>query len=155
MSKARSPIPDGFHTITPYLVVKNAGEAIEFYKRAFGAREAYRSTCEKSGRVMNAQLRIGSSMIMLNDEFPEHGCLGPAPETNSPVTIHLYVDDAEGVFRQAVRAGAVTVMPLTDMFWGDRFGQLRDPFGHTWSIASRIEDLSPEEIKERSKAAFV
>ena len=154
MPNARSPIPDGFHTVTPYLVVKNAAEAVEFYKRAFGAKEAYRSTCDKSGRIMNAQLRIGNSMIMLNDEFPELGCVGPAPDTNSPVTIHLYVDDADGVFRQAIRAGATAVMPLSDMFWGDRFGQLKDPFGHIWSVASRIEDLSPDDIKERAKHAF-
>ena len=154
MPKARSPIPDGFHTVTPYLVVKGADKAIDFYKNAFGAKETCRSTCEQSGRVLNAQLRIGDSTIMLNDEFPEQGCLAPAPGSSPPVTIHMYVHDVDAVFNKAVRAGATAVMPVSDTFWGDRFGQLKDPFGHNWSVASRIEDLSPAEIKERAKHAF-
>ncbi len=148
------PIPDGFHTLTPYLVVKNAAKAIEFYKKAFGAVEVNRAMCEKSNRVTNAQLRIGNSILMLNDEFPEHGCLAPSGDTRSPVTIHVYVEDVDAVFNQAVEAGAEVTMPVADMFWGDRFGQLKDPFGHGWSVGTHTEDLSPEEIAERAKHAF-
>src|SRR5262245_4341641 len=153
MSKARSPVPEGFHSITPYLVVRSAENAINFYRKAFGAQEVYRSACDDSGRILNAQLRIGDSMIMLNDEFPEQGCLGPGPG-NSPVTIHLYVPDVDAVVKRAIGAGATVVMPVSDMFWGDRFGLIRDPFGHNWSVATRIEDLSPAEIQERAKHAM-
>ena len=153
MSKI-NPIPEGFHTVTPYLVVKDAAGAIEFYKAAFKAQELYRSTCDDSRRIMNAKLRIGNSMIMLNDEFPEHGCHGPSPDRASPVTIHLYVDDVDTVYDRAIAAGAEPVMPVADAFWGDRFGQLRDPFGHNWSVATHVRDLSSEEIEERAKHAF-
>ena len=149
-----NPIPDGFHTVTPYLVVDNALGAIEFYKKAFGAEELYKSTCKKSNRIMNAKLRIGDSMIMLNDEFPEQGIRGPSEDQRSPVTIHLYVEDVDAVFERAVAAGAVATMLVADTFWGDRFGQLRDPFGHAWSVATHTEDLSAEEIEERAKHAF-
>jgi uncharacterized glyoxalase superfamily protein PhnB len=151
---AVKPIPDGFRTITPYLVVKDAAKAIEFYKNAFGACEKCVSTDEHSGRIMNAQLTIGDSVFMLNDEFPEHGCLGPSKESPSPVTIHLYVEDVDRVFDQAVKAGAEVTMPVSDVFWGDRFGQVRDPFGHSWSIGTHKEDLTPAEIAERAKHAF-
>ncbi len=154
MATAAKPIPEGFHTLTPYLVVKDAAQAIDFYQRAFGAQEIYRNTCDKTNRVMNAQLRIGDSMIMLNDEFPEYGCNAPSPDHGSPVTIHLYVEDVDSVFNRAVEAGAEATMPVSDSFWGDRYGQLKDPFGHSWSVATRKEDLSSEEIKERAKHAF-
>lgn len=148
------PIPDGFHTVTPYLVVKNAAEAIEFYKKAFGAREVARSLDERNGRVMNAQISIGNSMIMLNDEYPEFGSLAPSGDNKPAVSIHLYVDDADAFFKRAVDAGAEVAMPLSDTFWGDRFGSVKDPFGHSWSIATHTQDLTPEQIAEGAKNAF-
>ncbi len=153
MSSAK-PIPDGFHTITPYLVVKGAAQAIDFYKKAFGAEELSRHACEESGLIMNAKLRIGDSVIMLNDEFPDHGCVGPSPGHASPVTLHLYVEDVDAFFNRAVEAGAEATMPVSDTFWGDRYGQLRDPFGHSWSVATRTEDLTADQVKERAKHAF-
>ena len=147
------PIPDGFHTITPYLVVKDAVKAIGFYKNAFGAQEMCTSKTD-DGKVMNAQLRIGDSVIMLNEEFPEHGCLGPSKENPSPVTINLYVKNVDEAYDQAISAGAEATMPVSNMFWGDRYGALKDPFGHNWSIATHVEDLSPQEMAERAKQAF-
>jgi len=154
MSKAVKPIPDGFHSVTPYLVVKGGAEAIEYYTRAFDAQELARNTCDRTGLILNAQLRIGDSIVMLNDEFPEMGANGPSGEQPSPVTIHLYVEDVDRVFDRAVRAGATADMPVTDTFWGDRFGKLTDPFGHSWSIATRKENLTPQQIAERAKQAF-
>lgn len=148
------PIPDGFHTITPHLVVKGADDAIAFYGSAFGAEVVAINRCDKSGSVLNAKLRIGDSIIMVNDEFPDFGCTGPSPDQATAVTIHLYVEQVDQVFDQAVAAGAVATMPVADMFWGDRFGSLKDPFGHSWSIGTHIEDLSDAEIAERSKHAF-
>jgi PhnB protein len=149
------PIPEGHHTITPHLVIKGASEAIEFYKRAFGAEELCRMPFPgPDGRVKlgHAALQIGSSRLFLADEFPEHGSTGP--NGSSPVTIHLYVTDADAAFRRAVEAGARVSMPLADMFWGDRYGKLVDPFGHHWSIAAHLEDLTPEQMRERMAAAF-
>lgn len=147
-------IPAGFHTVTPYLVVKGADRAIAFYKAAFGAEELYRHTCSKTHRIMNAKLCIGDSMVMLNDEFPEHGCVGPSGEYPSPVSIHLYVANVDSVYDRAVDSGAESLMPVSDTFWGDRYGQLRDPFGHKWSIATHVEDVTPEEIQKRAQQAF-
>ncbi len=147
------PIPDGFHTITPYLVCKDAAKAIDFYKKAFGAKELSRQACEKTGGIMNAKLQIGDSVLMLNDEFPGFDCLGPQ-DGRSPVTIHLYVEDVDSFYDNAVKAGAEPTMPVSDAFWGDRYGQLKDPFGHSWSIATHKEDLTPDEIMERAKHAF-
>jgi uncharacterized glyoxalase superfamily protein PhnB len=149
------PIPSGFHSITPYLVVRGAAEAIDFYKRAFGADEVARQTDEHTGLIMNAKLTIGDSIIMLSDEFPGFGCLAPAADRPSPVMIHLYVEDVDAVFEQAVAAGAEATMPVADMFWGDRYGMLRDPFSHIWTVGTHIEDLTPEEITERAREAFV
>ncbi len=149
------PIPDGHHTITPHLVVKGASEAIEFYKRAFGAEELCRMTFPgPDGRVKlgHAGLQIGDSRLFLADDFPEYGSTGP--NGHSPVTIHLFVTDADAVFARAVEAGATVAMPLADMFWGDRYGKLVDPFGHHWSIAEHLEDLTPEQMQERKAAAF-
>ena len=148
-------IPDGQQTITPHLVVNGASEAIEFYKRAFAAEELGRLPMPgPDGRVKvgHAELRIGSSRLYLADEFPEHGSSGP--NGRSPVTIHMYVTDADATFRRAVEAGATVSMPLADMFWGDRFGKVVDPFGHHWSIAAHLEDLTPEQMKQRMAAAF-
>ena len=146
------PIPEGFNTLTPYLVVKNAKEAIEFYRKAFGAEVACIHEIPGVGTVLNAQLRIGDSMLMLNDEFPEYGALGPSEERPSSVTVHLYVDDADAWFERAVKAGATVTMPIDDAFWGDRFGCLTDPFGHKWSIATHLRDVTPEEMEEAAKA---
>ena len=149
------PIPNGHHTITPYLVVKGASEAIEFYKTAFGAEELSRMPFPgKDGQVKlgHADLKIGDSRLFLADEFPEHGATGP--DGHSPVTIHLYVPDADATFNQAVAAGATVSMPMANMFWGDRYGKVVDPFGHHWSIATHLEDLTPKQMQERMAAAF-
>jgi PhnB protein len=148
------PIPNGRHTITPHLVIKGASEAIEFYKRAFGAEELYRMPFPgPDGRVTlgHAELQIGDSRLFLADEFPEHGSTGP--NGSSPVTIHLYVTDADAAFTRAVEAGATVKMPLADMFWGDRYGKVVDPFGHHWSIAAHVEDLTPEQMREKMAAS--
>ena len=150
------PIPAGYRAITPHLVIKGAAEAIDFYKRAFGAEEISRMPFPgKDGtpRIGHAELQIGDSKLFLADEFPDQGCLGPSGGT-SPVTIHLYVTDADATFDRAVEAGATVAMPLADMFWGDRYGKLVDPFGHHWSIATHLEDPTPEEMQERMAAAF-
>jgi uncharacterized glyoxalase superfamily protein PhnB len=154
MSKNVPAIPQGFHTVTPYLIVKGAAAAIEFYERAFGADVVARQDCEQSGLVLNAKLAIGDSIIMISDELPAHGCCGPRPDEQPPVTIHLYVEDVDAAFDRAVKAGAEPVMPVSDVFWGDRYGQLRDPFHHSWSIATHIEDLTPEQMAARAREAF-
>ena len=152
MAKPGKPVPDGFHTVTPHLTMKNAGEAIEFYKKAFGAEEIARMP-GPGGSVMHAEIRIGDSPIMLNDEFPEHGARGPKTIGGTPVSIHLYVNDVDAAFDRAVKAGAKVTMPIADMFWGDRFAKLEDPFGHQWSLATHKEDVTPEECAQRAKAA--
>jgi PhnB protein len=139
-------IPEGMHSITPHLVCNGAAEAIEFYKKAFGAEEMGRMPMP-DGKLGHAMLRIGDSMIMLADEFPEWGSVGPATLKGSPVTIHLYVENADAQFDRAIAAGAQVRMPLADMFWGDRYGVLEDPFGHRWSVAHHVRDVSPEEMK--------
>lgn len=149
---ANGTLPEGRQTVTPHLVVKGAGDAIAFYERVFGAQELCRMP-GPDGRVMHAAIRIGNSSIFLCDEFPECGSSGPQ-EGASPVTIHLYVDDTDAVFQAAVEAGAKPVMPPEDMFWGDRYGKLVDPFGHHWSVATPKENLTPEQMQERAAAAF-
>ncbi len=139
------PIPDGMHSLTPHLVCAGAADAIEFYKRAFNAVETARLP-SPSGRLMHASVRIGDSTLMLVDEFPDMGSFGPKALKGSPVTIHLFVEDVDATIAQAVAAGATLKMPAQDMFWGDRYGQLVDPFGHQWSVATHIQDLSPEQI---------
>jgi len=144
----------GIHQITPHLTVSDAAKAIEFYKRAFGAKEHGRSVTP-AGKVMHARLAIGDSHIMLNDAFPEMGG-APAPEAgaNSPFAINLYVPDADAVFKAATEAGAQVKMPPTDMFWGDRYGQLVDPFGYRWAIATHKEDVANDELERRAAAMF-
>ena len=141
------PIPDGMHTLIPHLVCADAAAAIEFYKKAFGAIEELRLP-GPGGKLMHAMLRIGGSALMLVDEWPEMGALGPKALKGSPVTIHFYATDVDAAVARAVAAGAEVVMPVADMFWGDRYGQLRDPFGHLWSVATHLRDLSPEEIAQ-------
>lgn len=147
MSKV-NPVPQGYHTITPGLTVSNAKEAIEWYKKAFGAEEKEVCYDLEGKKVMHAEIKIGDSIIMLNDEFPPMGCVGPKTLGNSPVQFYLYVDNCDKWFERATKAGAEVTMPLADMFWGDRFGSLTDPFGHKWGIASHIKDMTPEEIKK-------
>jgi uncharacterized glyoxalase superfamily protein PhnB len=146
-------IPEGFHTITPHLVCAGAADAIEFYKKAFGAIETGRMP-GPGGKIMHAQLRIGDSPIMLADDFPEFGCNGPQALKGTPVFIHLYVNDADATWAQAVAAGAKPVMPLADMFWGDRYGQLDDPFGHRWSIATHKRDMTPQQMQEEMQKSM-
>lgn len=147
------PIPDGYHTVTPYLIVKGAASALEFYKRAFGATELLRMP-GPGGCVAHAEIRVGDSPIMLADEFPDSGYRGPQSLGGSPVGILLYVEDVDARFRQAVAAGGKVVKPVTDQFYGDRSGTLEDPFGHVWTIATHKEDLSPEEIHQRLEACM-
>lgn len=139
------PIPPGMSSITPHLVCKGAAEAIAFYAKAFGAIELARLP-GPDGRLMHAMIRIGNAPLMLVDEFPEQGCQGPLALKGSPVTLHLYVADVDATVAQAVEAGARITMPVADMFWGDRYGRLEDPFGHQWSVATHVRDLTPEEI---------
>jgi PhnB protein len=149
------PIPDGHHTITPYLVVRDALNAMAFYQQAFGAREVMRKLCPQTGRLMHGELRIGDSLLFLHDEFPEMGGHN-APQSlgGTSVAIHLYVENTDAVYNQAVKAGAEGTMPPADMFWGDRFAKLKDPFGHEWCIATHLEDLTPEEMDRRGQAFF-
>lgn len=144
-------IPEGMHSVTPHLVCAGAADAIGFYKQAFGAVELARMA-GPDGKLMHAEIRIGNSVLMLADEFPEWGSIGPKTLKGSPVVIHLYVEDADAIYTQATAAGATVIMPLQDMFWGDRYGQVEDPFGHRWSIATHVRDVSPEEMQKAAQA---
>lgn len=147
-------VPRGFHTLTPHLVVRNADQAIEFYKKAFGAQLQGDIARGPDGKVMHAQLRIGDSNLMLNDEMPEYGALSPLSGGSSSVTIHIYTDNVDAAFQRATAAGAKVGMPLMDQFWGDRYGTVTDPFGHKWSLAAHVKDLSPEEMKHAMSEAI-
>ena len=147
------PIPEGYHSLTPYLAVEDASKAIEFYKEAFGAEETVRMP-GSDGKIAHAELQIGDSKLMLSDPMPQSSVRPPSERGGTTASIFMYVDDADATFDQATAAGADVVMQLEDMFWGDRFGTLSDPFGHVWSIATHKEDLSEEEMAERSKAAM-
>jgi uncharacterized glyoxalase superfamily protein PhnB len=141
------PVPEGMRTVTPHLVCAGAAEAIEFYKRAFGAVEIARLPGPQ-GKLMHAMIRIGDSVVMLVDEFPEMGGLSPKSLKGSPVTIHLYVVNVDAIVERAVKAGAKITMPVADQFWGDRYGKLEDPFGHHWSVATHVRDVSPDEMQK-------
>ena len=145
------PIPDGYHAITPYLIVSGGAKALEFYGRAFGAIERERMQ-DPSGKIRHAEIRIGDSCVMLADEHPEIGALGPATIGGSPVSIHLYVEDVDAVVSRAVAAGAKLTRPVADQFYGDRVGGITDPFGHRWFIATHKEDLTSDEIHRRAAA---
>jgi PhnB protein len=147
------PIPDGFNTLTPHVVCKDAARAIDFYERAFGAEEVFRLTAP-DGTLIHASLRIGNSMLMLADECPPMGAFSPQKLGGSPVTIHLSVADVDASYARAVAAGATTQMPVTEMFWGARYGVLQDPFGHSWSIATQVRNLSHDEIQAGLAAAM-
>jgi PhnB protein len=149
---ATRPIPEGYYSLTPGLVVRDAAKAIEFYQRAFGAQEVTRMQAP-DGRVWHAELQIGDSRLMLGDEFPDMGTTrAPQSLGGTSVSVHLYVEDVDAVFKRAVEAGATVTEPLTDMFWGDRYGKITDPFGHDWGLATRVEEVSEEEQQRRAEA---
>jgi len=153
MAKATKAIPEGHHTVTPHLVLRNASEAIDFYKKALGAQELGRMT-SPDGKIGHAELKIGDSIIFLADEFQGAPNCPKSPQTvgASTVTLMLYVPDVDTTFKQVVSAGAKETMPVSDMFWGDRYGTFTDLFGHTWGVATHKEDLTKEEVEERAKA---
>ena len=145
-------IPEGYHSVTPYLIIRGAAEAIEFYKKALGATELFRFAAP-DGKVGHAELQIGNSRIMLADEYPDMGYNGPQTIGGSPVALMIYLDDVDTVFKRAVDAGATVKEPLQDKFYGDRLGTVIDPFGHRWHLATHKEDISMEEMERRAKAA--
>jgi PhnB protein len=152
MTSKVKPIPEGYHTATPYLIIKDAARAIEFYKKAFGATELMRMPGQ-DGKIGHAEIKIGDSPIMLADEVPGMGFRSPESLGGSPISILLYVDDVDAVFSEAVAAGAKVQRPVADQFYGDRTGGVIDPFGHVWYIATHREDVSPDEMKKRAAAA--
>src|SRR5947209_7095480 len=149
---AVKPIPEGYHSVTPYLIIGGAGAAIEFYKKAFGAKELFRFPTP-DGKIGHAEIKIGDSPIMLADEFPEMGYKGPQTLGGSPVSIMIYVEDVDTIFNQAVATGATVKEAVTDKFYGDRLGTVADPFGHVWHISTHKEDVSLEEMQKRAQAA--
>lgn len=153
MAKAK-PIPEGYTTVTSYLALNDAAQAIDFYKKAFGAQEVYRMP-GPGGKIMHAELKIGDSMVMLSDEFPEAEGIGsPKSLGGTTTSLHLYVENADAAFDRAVKAGAKALMPVTDMFWGDRYGKVADPFGHQWGIATHTQDLTPEQVQKNAETFF-
>ena len=150
MAHKISPVPKGYRTVTPYLTVSNAAAAVAFYQAAFGAEEMSRVSDEDGIGVLHCELKIGNSIILLADEIPEAGILSPIKLGGTPTLIHLYVKDVEEVWQQALFAGATEIAPLADTYWGDRCGKLMDPFGHVWSIASKVERVSQKEIQARA-----
>jgi PhnB protein len=153
MTTRVNPVPDGFHTVTPHLVVKGASQAIEFYKKAFGAEEVMRMPGPDGKSIMHAEIKIGDSVVFLRDEFPDAACGVSEGSGRGRVSIHLYVEDVDATFKAALETGATEQMPVADMFWGDRFGSLVDPFGHEWSVATHKEDVTPEEMRKRLQQA--
>jgi len=151
---AVKPIPEGYHTLTPSLTVRNAERAIEFYKQAFGAEVRGGVAKGPDGKVMHAELKIGDSVIMLTDEYPEFGSKSPQSIGDSGTGLHIYLDNVDAAFDRAVKAGASVEMPVMDQFWGDRYGKLKDPFGHKWSMATHVRDMSQDEMKKGMDEAF-
>jgi PhnB protein len=147
------PIPDGYHNVTPYLFVRGAASAIDFYKTAFGATETVRMP-GPDGRIMHAEVKIGDSIVMLADENPSTGVMSPQTIGGYSVGLHVYVENVDAVVQKAVENGAKTLRPIKDQFYGDRSGSLLDPFGHMWSVATHVEDVSPDEMRKRMKAAM-
>ena len=148
-----TPIPPGYHTVTPYLVVSDCAAALDFYKHVFNAEETVRMPTP-DGKVMHAEIRIGDSMLMLSDEAPDWGAHAPKHYGGSPVHVMLYLPDADATYAQALAAGATSIRPMENQFWGDRMGRIADPFGHQWSLATHVEDVEPEEMERRFKAAM-
>jgi PhnB protein len=153
MTPKVNPIPQGYHTVTPSLVVRDGAKALEFYQRAFGAEEKARIPGPDGG-IMHAEFRIGDSVVMLNDEMPEMGSKSPQSYGGTPVKFYVYVENVDAAWKRAVDAGAKETMPLQDMFWGDRTGCLEDPFGHTWLLAQHVADATPEEMQRGQEAFF-
>jgi uncharacterized glyoxalase superfamily protein PhnB len=153
MAKKAQAVPEGFHTVTPSIVVAGAARAIDFYKKAFGAEEKGRFA-GPDGSIMHAEIRIGDSVIMLADEMPEQGGRGPQSYGGTPVNFFVYGENVDAAWKRAVDAGAKTIMPLGDQFWGDRTGCLEDPFGHRWWLAQRIQDLTPDELRKNADNFF-
>ena len=147
-------VREGYQTVTPALTVRNGAEAIEFYKKAFGAEEIMRVPGPDGKSIMHAEIRVGTSRIMLGDEAPSMGCLAPVTLGGPGGSLYVYVPDVDAAFKQAVAAGAKALMPVTDMFYGDRFGQVEDPSGHRWGLATHVEDLAPEEMARRQREFF-
>lgn len=150
---AARPVPEGHHTITPHLVVRDAAKAIDFYKKAFGAREINRMAM-LDGKILHAELQIGDSMLYLADEFPGAGSQAPQSLGGTSVVLNLYVEDVDSLWKKAVSAGATVKMELGDQFWGDRYGQVADPFGHSWGLATHKEELAPAEVERRAREAM-
>ena len=148
-----SPIPEGYHSVTPYLVMKNAAAAIEFYKEAFGAVELLRMAAP-GGKIGHAEIKIGDSPVMLADEYPDMGFKGPESLGGTPVSLMIYVDDVDKIYPEAIAAGGKEVRPLRNQFYGDRSGTLTDPFGHVWTISTHVEDVPEEELAKRAEAAM-
>jgi PhnB protein len=144
---AVKPIPDGYSSVTPYLIIQGAANALDFYKKAFGAEERFRM--DHQGSIMHAEMKIGDSVVMLADEFPDMGYVAPQKLGGTPVSMMIYVDDVDKMFARAIAAGAKEKRPVKDEFYGDRTGTLQDPFGHVWSIATHVEDVSKEEMDRR------
>ena len=153
-AKGRLGVPEGFTTLTAHLIVEGAADAMDFYKRAFGAQEIGRAPMPDGKKLMHGLMKVGDSMLMLVDAFEEFGARGPKALGGSPVTLHFYTTNADKAFQRALDAGCTVATPLADMFWGDRYGKVKDPFGHEWSIATKIKDMSPEEMEKAQKAAF-
>lgn len=151
MAKSVNPIPPGIHTVTPYLTIRNAKKAIEFYKKAFGAEQVM-CMDGPNNTVMHAEIKIGDSIIFLGDECAERGVLGPESRGGVTSSLMLYVNDVDATFDKAIKAGCTAIMPVALQFWGDRFGKLSDPFGHQWAIATHVEDVPPDEMKKRAEA---
>lgn len=145
------PIPEGYHSVTPYLIIDGAADAIEFYKKAFGATELFRMPAP-GGKIGHAEIKIGDSPIMLSDEHPEMGATSPTTLGGTPISIMIYVDDVDTIFRKAIAAGGTEQKPVQDQFYGDRSGCLKDPFGHVWLVSTHKEDVTPEEIEKRLAA---
>ena len=150
---ATKPIPEGYHTVTPYLAVDDAAAAIEYYKRVFGAKERVRMEAP-GGKIGHAELELGDSLVMLSDSFPQSTTRPPKELGGTSGSVFLYVEDVDAVVKRAVESGATVTMEVADQFWGDRFGSVTDPFGHSWSIATHVEDVPPEEMAERAKEAM-
>jgi len=151
--KKVQPIPKGYHIVTPSLVVRGAAQAIEFYKKAFGAKELYRME-GPDGKMLHAEIKIGDSIVMVGDEYPDMGASSPQSIGGSASSLMIYTRDVDALFKQAVAAGAKVSMPVSDMFWGDRYGRVTDPFGHQWQLATHKEDIPPKEMRRRAAAAM-
>lgn len=154
MAETTNGAPTGHPTLTPYLTIKGADAAVAYYCKVFGGSEVFRMTCPQTHKVLHAEVRIGNSLLYVSEEFPEMGAVGPQEGSSSPVTVHMYCADVDATHAAAVAAGATSLMPPADMFWGDRFAKIKDPFGHSWSLATHKEDLSPEEMNTRMVKAM-